>query len=296
MNKFTLSLVIFGILILGEVKAQPQTAQWSFYLAFEDATGAMDSLWYVLDTSATVYSFSPPYHNGNDLQFGEVPLGMDSSFHVSMGGILTVGIGNGSSWPSILEYGNFKVEARPVGSPNFGGGGVVAHNYVLPITMRYDAALLTSATINGLINQNMSDAFMDNGYLFGYDDSGVFCLPFHDSLVLPYFEVQGIEADHFPISLNLTPGSPCAGLSISERPKIDVKIYPNPAAEIILIQSREDFDQVEIFDLSGKRVLNISAQNGLAQSTIDVSTLNSGMYVLSIHNKTGWGFAKFVKE
>jgi len=204
---------------------------------------------------ATVYSFNPPYGNGNDSQFGEVPFGLKTSFHVSMGGILTVAIGDGSSWPSILEYGSFNVQALPVSQPYFGGGVVAAHNYVLPITMRYDLSLLTSPIINGMINQNMTDAFMDNDYLFGFDDTGVFCLPFHDSLVLPYFEIQGIEADHFPISFNFAPGNPCAGLSFSEQPRIEVSLYPNPAADILVRETQQEtFSQVEIFDLSGKRV------------------------------------------
>src|SRR5690554_6236136 len=32
---------------------EQQQAQWSFYLAFEDATGAKDSVWFLMDTSAT---------------------------------------------------------------------------------------------------------------------------------------------------------------------------------------------------------------------------------------------------
>lgn len=298
MYRFTLSLVIFGMLLLVEVKAQPQTAQWSFYLAFEDASGAKDSLWYVLDTAATtpnVWSANSPYRTGQDPQFGEVPFPLsDTEFEVFMAGYASFDTLEDGSITNI-QSGNFNVEARPVWSPYLGSGGVSAHNYVLPITMRYDASLLTSATINALINQDMTDTFMDSDYLYSFA-AGVFCFLQYDSLVLPYFEIQGVEFDHFPIYFSLQPGNTCAGLSVSERPKIDVNIYPNPAAEIIVIQTREDFNQVEIFDLSGKRVLNVSVQNGLTQSTIDVSTLNSGMYVLSIHNKTGWGFAKFVKE
>lgn len=299
MNKFTLSLIMFGILILGEVKAQPQTAQWSFYLAFEDATGAMDSLWYVLDTAATspnLWSTNSPYTTGQDPQFGDEPITLnDSIFSVSMervGSFDTLEDGSITN----IQGAHFDVVALPLNQPYFGGGDIFAHNYVLPITMTYDLSILSEPTILNLLGQPMNNGLMDNNYLFNFDDSGAFCLGIHNELVLPYFEIQGVEAEHFPLFFTLTPGWGCGGLSVKEWRSFDVTLYPNPAAEIILIQSREDFDQVEIFDLSGKRVLNISAQNGLAQSTIDVSTLNSGMYVLSIHNKTGWGFAKFVKE
>jgi hypothetical protein len=59
----TIHLFLGLTLLLGtlQIHAQPQ---WRFHLAFEDATGAKDTLWFIYDTTATI---------GWDSHLGEGP-------------------------------------------------------------------------------------------------------------------------------------------------------------------------------------------------------------------------------
>ena len=68
-------------------------------------------------------------------------------------------------------------------------------------------------------------------------------------------------------------------------------IYPNPATEVVRIQSDIDFSSVEIFDLAGMTVLQSTARD------IDVQNMAAGVYVLKMSTATGEVFYhKFVKN
>lgn len=61
-------------------------------------------------------------------------------------------------------------------------------------------------------------------------------------------------------------------------------VYPNPAKEIVNIQlknSSETLKMITIYDMIGKTIKNV-AGNGGQQSTIDVSNLSTGMYMIEI--------------
>ncbi len=72
------------ILLLALALACTTTAQptWRFHLAFEDGTGARDTIWMVYDTSATLGSNPWPGPNVDTL-LGEGPVNLDDGiFHV----------------------------------------------------------------------------------------------------------------------------------------------------------------------------------------------------------------------
>jgi hypothetical protein len=72
----------------------------------------------------------------------------------------------------------------------------------------------------------------------------------------------------------------------------NVKIYPNPATDLIRIDSNVDVDSYQIFDTLGKEVQKGSIQN----NEIDVTVLKKGMYILKLNNASGLKkTVKFVK-
>lgn len=90
--------------------------------------------------------------------------------------------------------------------------------------------------------------------------------------------------------------------SVAELNKtISVNIYPNPANDYLEIKTKNQFNEIEIHDLLGKTVLTYSPQElaggGFFTRKINIETLNSGIYILSL-KKDGveLGNAKFVKE
>ncbi len=68
----------------------------------------------------------------------------------------------------------------------------------------------------------------------------------------------------------------------------DFSVFPNPANDLLIIQVKglnETDLNVELFDLSGKKVADSKILQGSTISYFDVSTLYSGIYFLKIGNK-----------
>ena len=81
------------------------------------------------------------------------------------------------------------------------------------------------------------------------------------------------------------------GLSLPEKLNLELNIYPNPSAELIYIQSELDFDQAHIYDLQGKLV----SQQLVNEGRIDISSLASGQYILSVEFNQSVYQARFNK-
>ncbi|RRO24397.1 T9SS-dependent M36 family metallopeptidase [Flavobacteriaceae bacterium 14752] len=91
-----------------------------------------------------------------------------------------------------------------------------------------------------------------------------------------------IEAFDLPPNINL----PCEVLSVNTFDASSLKVYPNPADDIISIESisgRIQNANLKIYDLNGRLVLN-QAINFNNKQQINVSELSSGIYVLKIEN------------
>jgi len=79
-------------------------------------------------------------------------------------------------------------------------------------------------------------------------------------------------------------------LSTNDFIKSKVNIYPNPVQNEIHIETGEVVNSVEVFDLLGKQILNSKDKN------IDVSGLQSGIYLLKINTNQGSLTEKIIKQ
>ncbi len=89
-----------------------------------------------------------------------------------------------------------------------------------------------------------------------------------------------------------------AALGINELDVSQITIYPNPANKILILSSANIAGKltIEIFNIEGK-VLKSEALLFKNQTTIDVSNLKRGVYLLKIENGNGnVTIKKFVKE
>ena len=69
------------------------------------------------------------------------------------------------------------------------------------------------------------------------------------------------------------------------------KLYPNPVRNILNIQLEEILEKVEVYSILGRKVLDGNT------STINVSNLSSGMYLLKVYTQDGKvGVKRFIKE
>lgn len=81
-------------------------------------------------------------------------------------------------------------------------------------------------------------------------------------------------------AINVKVTKPAVTTTVTELKSV-FEVYPNPASNRIFVKSEEQSLNVQISDLSGKVILNATCNQ---QSTIDISTLKKGVYLL---NATG---------
>jgi len=61
-----------------------------------------------------------------------------------------------------------------------------------------------------------------------------------------------------------------------------VLLYPNPATNLVVVETNSIIDRIEIFDLTGKKVYSkfINSLN----TTIDVTSFSKGIYLITVNN------------
>ncbi|MEO8589527.1 MAG: T9SS type A sorting domain-containing protein, partial [Flavobacteriales bacterium] len=71
-------------------------------------------------------------------------------------------------------------------------------------------------------------------------------------------------------------------------------VFPNPAEDLLNITTDADLSNsvVSVFDVAGQRVLTTTLRNG----QLDISALNSGLYLLQVQGQNGTQQRKFTKR
>ena len=70
-------------------------------------------------------------------------------------------------------------------------------------------------------------------------------------------------------------------LSINENVLTTFSVYPNPTANVLNIKSTQEIDNVTVFNLLGQNVASFS-KNEITNSSIDMSELSKGLYLVKI--------------
>lgn len=95
-------------------------------------------------------------------------------------------------------------------------------------------------------------------------------------------------SDHLPIIAEFK----YLPASVNELSTTYSSIYPNPVTNALQIQTEAIINQIFITDLSGKNVLNLNDN----VSTLDVSNLNQGIYLMKIVTDKGDNIHRFIKQ
>jgi len=245
-------LLLFGAF---ESIAQPQ---WKFHVAFEDATSAKDTIWFIWDTTATLY--------GLDTTLGEKPVTLNYS-------IFNVWTNNKVN----TDYDTIKTIAIPY-NESF-ETTIEAINFELPITITWDSSMLHAdwlpPTPVGWVNY----ARIDNDYFFLYNNNGLahqYDMTLSDSVTAPYEGNTDPWAwedwVHFPMDIFLIQDPT---LSINNKfynLSMVLKSYPNPFEKNTAIEfylENKSYVELSVFDLQGKKIRSLINQ-----------TLNSGNHTL----------------
>ncbi|WP_299776523.1 T9SS type A sorting domain-containing protein [uncultured Formosa sp.] len=84
----------------------------------------------------------------------------------------------------------------------------------------------------------------------------------------------------------------CSRLSVDDTDISDIKIYPNPASNVINFKNITSEHQIMIYNMMGQKVLNYTITQ--ANNSVNVSKLPKGMYIISFKDYTT-NF-KFIKQ
>lgn len=82
--------------------------------------------------------------------------------------------------------------------------------------------------------------------------------------------------------------------SVSDLKQFNFNTFPNPTTNQLNISANSNIEQFEVFNIIGKKVLSKSVNN--QKSSIDVSNLSSGIYILKTSINGITGTSKFIKQ
>ena len=185
------------------------------------------------------------------------------------------------SYPGIFSYGaaansqTFGVYLNPSGGPIFQGyandydfGGtynantwqhlVVSYNGTA-VKMYMNGALL--GTRNYSLNTGVSDFKLGNNTTtIAFDDLKIYNYVLSDAEITNLYTNNTLSTSDF------------------NQNKSEVKFYPNPAHDVLTIETALEIQSIEIFTVQGQKVLSTN------QKQINVSDLAAGMYMVKIQD------------
>lgn len=86
-----------------------------------------------------------------------------------------------------------------------------------------------------------------------------------------------------------------AGIDAVVVDAVEVKMYPNPADNEINIETQSDIESIDVWSLSGAKMLGIGAV-GDNNTTVDVSSLAAGNYIVTIRTADGVAAKQLIKK
>lgn len=213
---------------------------------------------------------------------------------------LSVALGPGTSTPTSLyaklyraEF-NFDLSLTEVGSTglvpvtatqinDFGGNQFITLAFDNPISLLEGKAYLAViGSPSGMINLyvGLSDtAELNTAWLRLLPNTG---------------GVQSFALERTPmIRLNL--GNDIIGIEKSYEADNDVTVFPNPADEILKINSVGAIQLLAITDAMGRNVLSLSSTHAHSHE-LDLNQLSPGAYFISVRTKKGISVIRFLKK
>jgi len=124
-----------------------------------------------------------------------------------------------------------------------------------------------------------------------YDFSDHIGNTYHQIVVFPDFNAR--ESDNV-IYFDNVYGEVATTTSTSDVKDIDIKIYPNPANNVLNISTNRNFVDYKIYSITGELVDSRAYQEN--NSTIDISELPAGAYILKVASKGANTVERFIKE
>jgi hypothetical protein len=85
-----------------------------------------------------------------------------------------------------------------------------------------------------------------------------------------------------------------ASLSLENNELLGFSMYPNPATDRLNISAKETIQNADIFNVLGKKVMSVNVND--TKTSINISSLASGIYLVKYNVGNTTGTAKFIKQ
>jgi len=271
------------------------------YIGFMSATGAANSIYLDdLEIDFIVTCLPPTNISANSVTSNSAdiiwyPAGDESQW------VLEFKEATSNTWTSIVcttpaanlislaSNTSYQVRIKAICSPNNESDYSSIYSFVtLPATYTIIATAGDNGTItpSGNVSVNEGD---DQSFLISPNNGFVI----EDVLVdnvsqgeITLYNFENVTANH-TIAVSFTVG-------IDDNESKAVLIYPNPANQVLNVNSTEYFESLEISNLLGQVILEKMLTT---QSTaINISSLKSGVYFIRLKGENNFVTKKFIKE
>jgi hypothetical protein len=264
MKKIILLLISMVILTLNS-SSQPQ---WKFHIAFEDATGARDTIWLIWDTTATGGSLALGQY---DTLLNEGPFTFDyNSFNVF---ITSENSDTTKTWAYPYYYKTISVEIK-------------AFNYEYPITISWDSSLFNPSVLPLLEGSYFTAAFGNDYFFLVNNDpmSQYYNMLLNNSVVAPAFN-WGSQSQ-FPLYTGVSREVGSIGISHTSVNDNEITCYPNPSNGNFNININQQGNyQLKIYNSLGQLILQSAVGMGNTSINLQNKKISSGLYFIEISNK-----------
>ncbi len=256
---------LLAALVLAVATTAAAQPTWRFHLAFEDGTGAKDTIWLVYDAAATIpYSHWPVPLGQYDSTQNSHNYG-DGEFHVFLFNSLhdtTNAIAHPYSIFPIFET----------------GGGIDALNWTPPMTITWDTSLFHAPYLP--YSQGHFGIAIMNGIAFSQFDQGGQGFGIFNMLIEDSVTIDLLWDYLFPIPVYFDAEN-TIGIREGQPDEASVQIRPNPArATIRAVFPGSAAKEFSILDLSGRRLIHLESTR--SNDPLDISTLVPGTYIIRV--------------
>lgn len=193
--------------------------------------------------------------------------------------------------------------SAPLTTAEIGSTITVNYQYSIPANGNiycainlYNEFTWTSMVVDGVLSPAPAGTDMTGSFIFtipnGTTPTSNLTGNFNYKIVIELSNASwNWQAGSYPTDqINFTPN-----LSTSDFEKDEISVYPNPSNDFIYVKGIENrtISQVSIVDILGKNVFQSAEMNG---NKMDISNLNSGIYILSLTSDNIEKKIKFIKN
>ena len=82
--------------------------------------------------------------------------------------------------------------------------------------------------------------------------------------------------------------------SVGETTNLETRMYPNPVNNVLTISADEDIQHINIYNVLSVKVMEMTINN--KEAVLDLSNLESGMYLIEILGKNEKSIKTFIKQ